>query len=100
MAIGRDGGHFSAKMGFTFGLEFPRDVDAALQREIADKMAALASELKAERERVEMQLLDFLCDKLGYTEDRVKALVETRTDEENDAIEQENAGRAEKNRRR
>lgn len=100
MAIVRDCGPFEAKVGFSFGVEFRAHASPEAQREANAKLEKHADEIRAMREKMELELLDFCCDLMGYTEDRVRELVAQRTDEENDAIEQEKAGRAEKNRRR
>ena len=100
MAIVRDCGHFEAKLGFSFGVEFAAHASPQIQREVNAKLTQHADEIRAMRERTELELLDFVCDLLGYGEERVNELVSTRTSEENDAIEQEKAGRAEKQRRR
>lgn len=100
MAIVRDCGHLSAKLGFSLSFEFPPYIDAETQREINAKLEKHADEIRATRERTELELLDFVCDLIGYGEERVRELVATRTSEESDAIEAETQGRAEKNRRR
>jgi hypothetical protein len=100
VAIVRDCGDFSAKIGFAIGLEFPPYVTPELQRQINDALSKAAAEIQSKRERMELELLDFVCEQLGYPEERVKALIESRTDAQNDAIEKEETGRAEKNRRR
>lgn len=100
MAIVRDCGDFTAKIGFSIGVEFPPHVTPAVQSEVSGKMSQISAELQSRRERMEMELLDYFCEQLGYPEERVRALVDTRTTEESDAIEKEAKGREEKNRRR
>lgn len=100
MAIVRDCGDFELKIGLNVGLTYTPPISRESMGSIAKKLEELGPVLTQKRERMELELLDFMCEQLGYDEAKVKQLVETRTDEERQAIVREQQGRAEKNARR
>lgn len=100
MAIVRDCGDFEAKLGFTIGLDFFAYVPKADQAKLADKLGALSAELQAKREKMELELLDFVCDQLGYPEEVVAQKLADRDAEQHQKAVAEAAGRAHKTARR
>jgi hypothetical protein len=100
VAIVRDCGDFEIKVGFSLGLTYTPPIARDHQAKIADQLGQLGPEIQQRRERMELELIDFVCEKLGYDEAKIKNLVETRTEEERGAIVREQQGRAEKNARR
>lgn len=100
MTIVRDCGDFDLKIGFAIGIEFKAQVDTKLQKSIADDYAKLGDEIRAKRERMELELQDFVADRLGYGEAVVRKLVEDRDAENEAAVVAEKVGRAAKQAKR
>lgn len=100
MAIVRDCGDFEAKIGFSVGISFVPPIDEAKQKEITSKFEKLQDELQRKRERMELELLDWICEQVGYPEEVVAQLVTSRETETQRATTAETEGRATKHERR
>lgn len=100
MAIVRDAGDFSVKVGFHFGVEFPAWVAKGDQARIGQLLRDNEDTIKQKREKMELELLDFVCDQLGYTEDVVKQKVEARDAANEQAAIAEKNGRELRQRQR